>query len=808
MRLLEIILGLPKGFLSHEGSFYLQFNPTWPLQSYVGGATLWNLALVLGALALVVHVYRREGRTRRVRIILGVLRAAVLGLVLILLNRPVLTLGQVHKEPSVLAILIDDSISMKVRDAAGPGGKAASRLDAAVDLFTGDNAQLLRKLAATHDVRLYEFSRSRHQISAVDDNSPVEDATAALAQLKPEGDATQLVPALQAVLEDLQGQRVAGVAVLTDGRQTPSDPPSEAIAAVKNFGVKIFPIVVGTDRAPQNIAVQSVECEPSAFVDDITNMRVRVRATGYEPNHPMTLSLLREVNQNGKLVRVPITDESGQAVTKSVTAADDKPFDVDMQFKPSTGDMPSVNVIVQVDPQDGELDDQDNVRKVPLAVLDNNIAVLYVDGYPRWDYRYIKNSMLRDSTVKISCLLTSADPTFLQEGSDDVDRPSHTWAITGFPMSMDQLMDYDVVLLGDVDPRQFTDSQLQIISDFVSRKGGGFEMVAGPRWSPQAYRNTPLEPLLPVIITHTQPDDSTAAITQGFRIALTKAGEESPIFRFFADTAANDEFLKNHLQNLFWYCRNVMAKPGVGIVFAEHPTDLGPDNRKAPILVAGRFGAGRTLFSAIDDSWRWRFYTGETTFNTYWIEQLRYLARGRKLGQRKFTFTRDQDVYDLGKQVTLNLRLLAPELIQQLSSPIGVEVVDDATGQPVRRVDLNRQEGASDVYSGSFTADRIGDFTAKLPRVADQDVTLSYTVQTPQLELDDPRIDVAMLSRVATDAPVTMSGAAAKLESIRSAARIIPIDSSQPLWNAPLAMIVFVVLITLEWVLRKMHGML
>ena len=57
----------------------------------------------------------------------------------------------------------------------------------------------------------------------------------------------------------------------------------------------------------------------------------------------------------------------------------------------------------------------------------------------------------------------------------------------------------------------------------------------------------------------------------------------------------------------------------------------------------GRFGAGRTLFSAIDDSWRWRFYTGESVFDTYWVQQLRYLARSKKLGQRKLDFTADRD---------------------------------------------------------------------------------------------------------------------------------------------------------------------
>src|SRR5581483_4949422 len=116
-RLLEFILGLQKGFLSKQGEFTLAFNPSWPGQQYVG-AGLWNFVLILAAAALVVWVYRREGRSRAVRITLGVIRGALLALVIALLNRPVLTLGQSRTEPSVLAVLVDDSISMRVQDAA------------------------------------------------------------------------------------------------------------------------------------------------------------------------------------------------------------------------------------------------------------------------------------------------------------------------------------------------------------------------------------------------------------------------------------------------------------------------------------------------------------------------------------------------------------------------------------------------------------------------------------------------------------------------------------------------------------------
>jgi uncharacterized membrane protein len=363
------------------------------------------------------------------------------------------------------------------------------------------------------------------------------------------------------------------------------------------------------------------------------------------------------------------------------------------------------------------------------------------------------------------------------------------------------------VILGDVDPRQFTDAQLQLISDYVSKKGGGLAMVSGPRWSPQGYRNTPIESVLPVIITHVETDDDSTSITEGFHLILTRAAANSPIFRFFPEWADDEELVQNHLPPLFWYCRGIMVKPGVGITLAEHPSDLGPDGRKAPILVIGTYGTGRTIFSAIDDSWRWRFYTGESIFNTYWVQQLRYLARGRKIGQRKMTFTADRDVYELGGQVNVRLEPLSPDLMQQLSPPVSVQIVDDATGQPVRRLDLQRQDSASAIYSGSFTADKIGQFSMKLPHLTDRDPSISFKVAEPQMELRQPQVDTAFLSRLGAGAPIPLADVAARLLAIRSAARIIPVDTTQPLWNAPLVLVIFVSLITVEWIVRKMVGL-
>src|SRR4051812_6382485 len=162
-RLLEILLGLNRGFLSRDGDLSLAFNPSWPWQSTLGAGT-WNFLLVLLAVALVVVIYRREGRSRPVRITLGVLRGALLALVIALLNRPVLTLGQSYTEPSVVAVLIDDSLSMRIRD-VGTDAKAESRLAGAVNLLTDEDQKLIKELGKVHQLRYYKFDASASPIT-------------------------------------------------------------------------------------------------------------------------------------------------------------------------------------------------------------------------------------------------------------------------------------------------------------------------------------------------------------------------------------------------------------------------------------------------------------------------------------------------------------------------------------------------------------------------------------------------------------------------------------------------------------------
>jgi len=839
-RIIEWIFGLERGFLNQEGDYHIQYNPRWPgqeglneLMTKMGigpyAVQLWNFVLVGLILALVVYVYRREGRSKTVRISLAGVRLLILGFLLFLLNMPVFTISQSREEPSVLAVMVDDSISMRVKDVPPAGGAVAgaepvTRLDAVRAVLTADQNKFLADLGRTHTLRFYKFSQNAAPVAAqaaaakddTKDGGTAADPKVApaalygptlqaLAALKAEGKGTQVLASLRTVVEDLQGQRLAGVVMITDGRSTPKEMIPEQIAVLKNFGHKIYPVIVGSDKAPRDLAIDSVNVQDAAFEGDIVNIKTTIRGTGYPPGHRVKLTAI-----NAK-TKIPLRRADGKPVEKEVTIDPDKPQEVELQWKPDRVDTVDIDVVLSKEP--GELDDENNNRAVQVAVLDAKLNVLYVDGYPRWEYRYIKNEMIRDVTVNISCLLTSADPTFAQEG-DPPTPDGFPGPIKRFPESIEEILKYDVVIFGDVDPRQFTDAQLQLIKDFVSKRGGGFGLISGPKHAPVAYKNTAIEDLLPVFINRVE-DARKESIPDGWRPELTKDGLESSVFRFFEDKARTAKFIKDEMEPLFWFSKGVQVKPGVGETYAQHPGHVGPDGKRTPILVLGRYGAGRTLFSGVDDTWRWRFYTGESVFDTYWIQQFRYLARSKKLGQRKLTFGSNRPAYDQFEQVQLSLRILDPQLLTQLPDQIPVEIVksDEPNAVPQKEM-LVKQEGQVDYYIASYTADRTGKFTAKLPPITSgvAAMEIPITVSEPKLEFNQPQVDRTLMTRLAAEtngAAMDLEKAPAELPNmILSAAKQIPVDVSEPLWNKDRALWIFVLLLTGEWVLRKTYGML
>src|SRR5436305_11517132 len=111
-------------------------------------------------------------------------------------------------------------------------------------------------------------------------------------------------------------------------------------------------------------------------------------------------------------------------------------------------------------------DPPDRAQPPPATRPAAKVRLLYVDGYPRWEYRYVSKAMIRDAGIDVSCLLTSADAGAVQPADPADPKTGFPGPVDEFPRTMEEMLRYDVVLLGDVDPRQFTDKQLERITAF------------------------------------------------------------------------------------------------------------------------------------------------------------------------------------------------------------------------------------------------------------------------------------------------------------------------------------------------------
>ena len=230
-----------------------------------------------------------------------------------------------------------------------------------------------------------------------------------------------------------------------------------------------------------------------------------------------------------------------------------------------------------------------------VSVRKEQIRVLLVQAYPNYEFRYLKNMLERDSTIQLNTVLQDADQEYAELDQS---------ALRGFPVRREDLFEYDVLLFGDVNPAYLSIGVMQNIADFVEKKGGGVAFIAGPLYTPLAYRHTPLAELLPVDLeTATPPTgDSGGAITEGFRVEPTELGLASPQMQLGTSAEETKQIWAN-LPKLYWLLETPVLKPAARVL-AEHPTLTGADGRKLAVFSLQFVGAGKVLFHATDDTWR------------------------------------------------------------------------------------------------------------------------------------------------------------------------------------------------------------
>jgi hypothetical protein len=780
----------------------IRYEQPWPQ---------WLLVFtVVLCITLIGWLYRHEGKARRTsKLLLAGVRIALLLLAMFMLSEAVLSVERTGLP--YLTILVDDSASQRIVDqyeqpelkaaleqlaAAGTPGppdpeSQTTRLAIAKGLILKDRAKLLREFQHQHRVRIYRVSSGAQFLAEINRADQVERGAGLLRALEANGGQTRLGDGVRHILTELRGAPPSAIILFSDGETTEGEPLSKASELAARKGVPLYTIGLGSSEPAQDIELTELLVDDVVFVDDNVRFQAKLLARGLA-GQKVTVRLKERAPGSGA------ADAERELESKEVEAPKDGASErVELVHRPKmTGER---TFIVEVDKRPRELQTDNNRIERVVTVRKEKLKVLLVDSEPRYEFRYVKNYLERDETVDLNVVLISSDPEY-----SDEDRS----ALPTFPAAKDDLFAYDVVIFGDLDTSFLSQSQMQNLVEFVTEKGGGVLFLAGELFNPLTYRGSPLEILLPIELSDARNPTAVGTTVSSFRPELTLEGRTSPIFHFGDDDASSMQIWEK-LPELFWYFEAPRRKPAA-VVLAEHPGAMGSDG-KLPLVLYQFVGAGKAMFYAFDDTWRWRYRAGDKYFGRFWVQTLRFLARSRLVGQRQAEVQTDRRRYQRGQPIQFRVRFPNPGL-----APGGGDVVIEVErkDQGHRKLTLKLVPGTRNVFEGALPQAAEGDYQVRLmpPPVLEGPIpTASFRVEPPVNEFERIEMNGPELSRAAATTQgkfYTPLSAETLLKDLPKPSPV-PLDTDPPipLWNTWPVLALFLVLITVEWIFRKRNQM-
>jgi len=856
------LLGVDRINLNQEATRSLAWHHPWPLWVIV----LIVIPAVIGAVWL---VYRRERKDVPVaaKWTLAGIRAAILLLVFTMLLGPILTLEIVKFKRAYLLVLVDDSLSMRRgdpptrledqlalarvsnlwnRDGPIPDDVRAelmklSRADLVRKALENPQVGVLAKLEEKLNVAFFTFSTG---VRSVDKK---ETLLANYGSASCLGTATAIGDSIRQAKGMYKGLHVAGVVVITDGRNNLGLEPETVAKDLRQQFIPVFTVAAGIPQRMKDIAFLDPEGKEAVRANDLHQLKYTVRSEGFDGEEiDVTLHVYPlkpedytkdwatlDPQELDRLLADPTTKVEGNHPFKINEGSERNDDAITWQPK-----IPGEYlVIARTPPKEGERSATNNHVAVRLRVVDDKVRVLFVDHPPRWEYRFLKNALIRDPKILAHCLLTSADEGFPQEVSQEATDEKFKTPIREFPKTLEDLLLYDVIILGDVDPAKIGGSEtLTNIKRFVTDFSGGLIFISGVMYNPRSFRGTPLDELLPVVPEEYRESDSAASQEYGYALTdYAKANKGHPIICFPAIADDLPRVLEqwqdldqrgDNLRGFRWFSRARVKPTAQVLVEVTGIEGQNIPGRRPPLFVAGNYGRGRVFWSATDETHMWRYTVGDNPwFYPFW-QQAMYWAMERKLsGAKRYQlYLRPDRRYVMGEPVILNANaytkdfqpMQEPELEVNIEPPQGTRLVTR----------LSKTQDKDGAYEGAFQPREVGIYRIW---AGDEDETSraveKFIVYIPNREEDEPILDTAQLRSIARAGYIETAGEAAtpeqkeknffpitRIGELPAAVTAAPQQQSEKkeddLWDSPLAYLLFALLITTEWVLRKVFRML
>ncbi len=782
---------------------------------------------LLAAILFAIWIYRKDGKATaspKLRALLGFFRAMLIIIALFVLAEPVLVATQIETRRSTVIVLVDDSYSMelafvdaqddlrkKISQAMagatltlkGEDGKPLTieapklapnqyklltRLDvvsAAMQNKRPNGTPFLENLAKDHDVHLFGFSRGLSANS--DDGKPLDPLK--LKSSVARGAETRIGEALRAALREARGQPLAGVVIISDGRQNAGEDALISSNIYKTRRVPIYSVGIGDPTDPKDFEVSLVGPD-TILPEDQTEATALIRYKGYTG-----------------ITSIKVEMKNGDRVVASEDVKLGKPGEktpVPLRFKEAKPG--KYTYTIRIPEQPGEMRTDNNVFTYSFQVVDKKVKVLFVEGQdlPRWEYRYIKNALRRDHTTECDVLLATSDGGFLWDGTEGKE------PLQNFPINKKEISEYDVIIFGDVSPSIFTQDQARLLQDFV-REGGGFMAIAGERYMPAEYVAGIWFEMLPVIPQRSSFQAPDGGFQETFQVELTSEGWKQPWTHLDPDEHNNREVWER-LPSLNWYYP-VKKKKELATVIAVHPHDKDEGGGKMPLITVMPYGSGRTMFVGVDSLWRWRRGVGDRYHYRFYNQAIRHLSMAKRLGgQKRYFLGTDRTLAAIGDKVIVN-GILKDENLRDLTEPRVMVHGKKPNGESFN-FEITSLRDRPGNYEGAYNPEMQGEYAIWLKDPAQPDAhqsEVSFKVEKPQLEYEDPRLDEELLKGIAKS-----GGDGGDYRGIESLNDIkiqprmeqIPRETQMPLWDNWFVFVIFTALITLEWILRKVGRMI
>ena len=607
----------------------LRFAGDWPLLPVVAAALVLSL--------LMLWLYRREVRhhSERLAWLPAMLRSLAVFIIVLALSGPVVRHVTTMRQLGRVVIALDASASMKLTDeVARPASSLqppASRWNRVQDILFKGNQPLLATLAEASDVELVALRGTavqrlwwrRQKGRDMSGEMPTR------LDLQPDATITDLDQALREAL----GPAAAGSAlvVLTDGQHNAPGSPEEFSASLKESAVPLFTVGFGTEIPPPDLSVVDVSAPEAVF----TAERVEGIITTRDSMPAGLPGTLRIESQGKKLWEQPFTtDGKGERRVSYSFLMKDMPAALANQ---ADKNLRLFTVIIAVSGDQASLEKTraNNTREVALHLLQKKRKLLMLDGRARWETRYAHNHFDRDERWSVVTAF------------DDYGNGIGNSLANAFPKTKDDLLTYDLVVVGDFAPSRLKPEQVEWLNEFVEKRGGGLILIDGARGHLREWTKSKIAGLIPV-----QWKGDAQGVQGPLTWHLTAQADRTQALRLSDSSSANASLWPT-LPPAMWSAK-VTALPATETL-ATLDT---PAKQSTPVFVFRSAGAGAVLYVASDELWRWRYQVADLYHQRLWVQLAAWIAAPPFQAETKqLAVGTDHLRYAAGEQGEIRVRL-------------------------------------------------------------------------------------------------------------------------------------------------------